>query len=147
MKLHAPIFAILVLTAFGGRASLAIDNPDVPDFVGAFEVQCAQYESKVRTASDTNKITEAYGSYMTFLDRELNKAYEGLLKHVSGDARETLVTSERKWIQYRDSEDAFIIANWNVQNFGTSSAISRSDYRADIVKQRVVTLLHYLKNY
>jgi uncharacterized protein YecT (DUF1311 family) len=126
---------------------LAIDNPDAPDLVGQFNASCSKYESDIRAATSTNAIVSANASYMRFLDRELNAAYAALLKRVSGQAHDRLVTSERKWIQYRDAESGFIDSNWTVQNFGTSSAISRGDYQAQIAKQRVITLLQYLRNY
>ena len=140
--------AMLALcSALSAPAALAIDNPDAPDLLGAFQARCEKYQAEIRKQSDTQKMMVAYANYEKFLDAELNKAYDTLLGHVSRDARDSLVSSQRKWLQYRDAEFSFIDRNWTLATFGTSSAISRGDYRTDIVKQRVVMLLRYLKNY
>jgi uncharacterized protein YecT (DUF1311 family) len=138
---------LLVWVLSPSSPCLAIDNPDAPDSVGAFKARCQEYESKIGAATAGSAITAGYASYLVFLDQELNKAYAALLEHVSGHDRELLATSERKWITYRDAEGAFIDSNWTNASFGTASAISRGGYRADIVKQRVINLLSYLKNY
>jgi uncharacterized protein YecT (DUF1311 family) len=150
MYIRAPLFAFVALWALGlcqSTPCLAIDNPDAPDYVGTFKARCLEYESKLGAATTTAAISAGYASYLAFLDQELNKAYSGLLQHVSGNTRDSLIASERKWVAYRDAEDTFIDGNWTNENFGTSSALSRGDYRASIVKQRVIQLLSYLKNY
>ena len=61
--------------------------------------------------------------------------------------RVKLSPEQGRWLQFRDAESQFIGANWTPQNFGSSSLLSRADYRATLVKQRVLTLLAYLQNY
>jgi GH24 family phage-related lysozyme (muramidase) len=41
----------------------------------------------------------------------------------------------------------FIGTNWRTENFGSSAVISRGAYRTTLIKDRVILLLHYLKNY
>lgn len=132
------------------RASLcvAIDNPDAPDLVTAFESRNEKFELLIREqAQNQAEIINAYAQYVDFLDQELNHAYAALIKQLNETNKQSLLRSQRLWIQFRDAEYGFIDNNWTVANFGSSSAISRSAYRATIIKNRVLELLHYLKNY
>ena len=126
----------------------AIDNPDAPDLVAEFQARCSKFESKLREQTgSTREIIVAYAEYEKFLDQELNRAYTALVSRVAAESRPKLVQSQRRWMQYRDAEFLFIAANWTVETFGSSSAISRGGYRTTIIKDRTVTLLHYLKTY
>lgn len=131
-----------------GSLCVAIDNPDAPDLVAAFESRNEKFELVIREqAQNQAEIINAYAKYSDFLDQELNQAYTALNKHLNDTNKQALQRSQRLWIQFRDAEYGFIDNNWTVANFGSSSAISRSAYRTTIVKNRVVELLHYLKNY
>jgi uncharacterized protein YecT (DUF1311 family) len=131
-----------------GAPCFAIDNPDAPDYIREFEARSGKFDEKLREQGrNTRDTTEAYAEYERFLEHELNRAYAALVKSVAAEPRKRLVQSQRRWIQYRDAEFSFIGENWTVERFGTSSAISRGAYRATIIKDRTVTLLHYLKNY
>ena len=68
-------------------------------------------------------------------------------EQLRGDNRQALTFSQRQWGLFRDAESDFIGGNWSPKNFGSSSALSRADYRATLVRQRVVMLLAYLQNY
>ena len=126
----------------------AIDNPDVPDFVAEFEARSSRFEASLREqAGGTRETILAYAEYEKFLDQELNRAYTALTRRVAAEVRPKLVQSQRRWMQYRDAEFLFIAANWTVEMFGSSSAISRGGYRTTIIKDRTVTLLQYLKTY
>lgn len=126
----------------------AIDNPDVPDLVADFESRSKKYELVVeKQAQNQEEILKAYVQYGDFLDQELNQAYTALSKQLNANSKQSLLRSQRLWIQFRDAEYNFIDNNWTLDNFGSSSAISRSAYQTAIIKNRVVELLHYLKNY
>ena len=126
----------------------AIDNPDAPDRVAAFAARCrpfeARFEEGARTTAD---IGAAYAAYERFLDHELNRAYADLRARLDGAARDALARSQRRWLQYRDAEFAFIARNWTRRNFGSSAAVSGAGYRSALVKARVLALLQYLQNY
>jgi len=140
------LFALLFVSQ--APLSLAIDNPDVPDFVAEFEARSSRFEARLREqAGGTRETILAYAEYEKFLDQELNRAYTALAKRVAAETRPKLAQSQRRWMEYRDAEFLFIAANWTVETFGTSSAISRGGYRTKIIKDRTVTLLHYLKTY
>lgn len=126
----------------------AIDNPDAPDYLGAFQKEAQFYEQQIDD-SDSNgrELAEARGRYLKFLDDELNKTYQLLQGKLSEPSKQALLNSQRAWLKFRDSETTFIDTNWTPQNFGSSSALSRHGYRAALTRHRVEQLLAYLKNY
>ena len=145
---RAIILPILMWVAVHGPLCFAIDNPDGPDIVSEFQARCEQYELNIQEQGGKTRDTNlAFSRYEKFLDLELNHAYLGLLQRTSGAPKQNLVQSQRRWLQFRDAEFLFISSNWNVDNFGTSSAVSRGAYRASVIKDRVLAVLHYLKNY
>lgn len=126
----------------------AIDNPDSPDYLDAFHVREEPYKKAVEDPEgDGRSLAEARGRYLKFLDEELNGAYGRLKQALPEPSREQLTLSQRSWVKFRDTEAAFIDSNWSPQNFGSSSSISRVDYRATIVRDRIEQLLMYLKNH
>lgn len=126
----------------------AIDNPDAPDLIGEFETREQDFLKKINNPNNgTRDYLIAYDDYLKFLDDELNKAYQ-LIKSKLPEARQgELKNAQRNWIKFRDAEFELINNNWTRQNFGSSSGISRGSYRSTIVKNRVLQLLHYAKNY
>ena len=131
-----------------GSLCIAIDNPDAPDFVSEFQARCEKFEILInKQTQNEREVILAYKRYEQFLNQELNQAYLALTKKMGEAPRQNMVQSQRRWLQYRDAEFIFITSNWTVENFGTSSALSRGTYRTAIIKDRVVGLLHYLKNY
>lgn len=126
----------------------AIDNPDAPDYVGDFLNRAQPYERDIQqTEHTTQSYIAAYAAYEKFLDGELNSAYRQLMLHLPNDAQQALKKSQFAWLHYRDQEFEFIRHNWTTEQFGSSAVISRGDYRAKIIKDRVVILLRYLGNY
>jgi uncharacterized protein YecT (DUF1311 family) len=127
---------------------LAIDNPDARDHVSDFLTHAQAYESAIQREAQTTKgYASAYAAYETFLDEELNKAYHLLMDNLQVDAQQTLRISQKMWLKFRDTEFKFITLNFAQENFGSSSVISRGGYRTTIIKNRVILLLDYLKNY
>jgi uncharacterized protein YecT (DUF1311 family) len=138
---------LFLLTLYALDAS-GIDNPDAPDFVKQFLGQANVYEEKlIQGTYSTLEYQNNYRKYEKFLDKELNKAYRLLIEHLDRASQEALKKSQRKWLSYRDAEFDFITSNWNKSNFGSSSVLSRGNYRTALIKQRVVSLYQYLKNY
>lgn len=126
----------------------AIDNPDAPNYVGAFKVHSEPYLQAInKPDNSTRAILKAYNSYQKFLDKELNTAYTKLMAKLSEERKGELKKSQRNWIKFRDAEFDFINHNWTRATFGSSFAISRGAYRCSIIEQRVIQLFHYLKNY
>ena len=124
----------------------ALDNPDAPDYVGDFLQRAQIHEQNIQhEAQTTQDYVVAYAAYEKFLDQELNAVYTQLLAQLDDKAQQNLRESQRKWLAHRNAEFSFIAQNWTPENFGSSSAISRGDYSAKLIKDRVVTLLHYLR--
>jgi uncharacterized protein YecT (DUF1311 family) len=127
---------------------LAIDNPDAPDYVAEFRARSKAHESAInQEARTTQDFVSAYAAYECFLDEELNSAYRSLMDRLDEKALQRLIQSQKNWLKYRDTEFEFIGTNWRTENFGSSAVISRGAYRTTLIKDRVILLLHYLKNY
>jgi uncharacterized protein YecT (DUF1311 family) len=126
----------------------ALDNPDGPDRIAEFEAKSKSFENNIqKKAQNEHEIALAYTEYEKFLDGELNRIYVALMQQLNEPSKQKLLASQRRWLQYRDAEFLFISTNWTVENFGSSSTISRSGFRTIILRDRIVGLLHYLQNY
>ena len=125
----------------------AIDNPDAPDLVAAFQSRAQPFEARLSEAAGGPGLPPAARANAAFLEAELDQAYQQLLRQLGKPARATLLLSQRQWLRFRDAEGVFIDGNWVAQDFGSSAALSRADYRAGLVKQRVLSLLAYRQNY
>ncbi|NOY73433.1 MAG: DUF1311 domain-containing protein [Gammaproteobacteria bacterium] len=135
-------FSLLINPVF------AIDNPDAPDLIGEFEAREQIFLKEInnpRHGSRNDLI--AYDHYQQFLDDELNKAYRFVKSRLSTERQQELINSQRNWIKFRDAEFELIKNTWTRQNFGRSAGISRGSYRSTVIKNRVLQLLHYAKNY
>ncbi len=140
--LVAVVGVLLALPAF------AVDNPNDPDYVADFEKRAQPYEARIsESAGTTGEVIAAYADYDRFLEAELNQSYQALTKKLGPVQKRQLVQSQNKWLAFRAAEIAFIDGNWTVAQFGTSSHLSRGDYRSTITKDRILALLNYLKNY
>ena len=136
-----------VVLALGLGPAWAIDNPDAPDWTAAFTARAQPLEERWSAEAGGPGGGAAAQAYARFLDAELNQAYQALLQQLQGESRRALVQSQRQWLAFRAAETRFIHGNFTPQNFGSSSALTRADTSASLVKQRVLTLLAYLQNY
>lgn len=128
--------------------AIAIDNPDAPDYIGEFNARSKSYIDAINNPNNGNRdYLIAYDNYANFLDAELNHAFKVLENKLGKSQKEELKLAQRQWIKFRDAEFKFINDNWTKENFGSSSGISRGTYRCTIIKDRVMQLLYYLKNY
>jgi len=126
----------------------AIDNPEAPDLIGEFEKREIIYLKDIdNPKNSTRDFLVAYDNYLTFLDEELNKASEKLNSKLPEARKSELITAQQHWIKYRDAEFELIKNTWTRKDFGSSAGVSRGDYRTSIVKNRVIQLLHYTKNF
>ena len=135
--------AALALILFS-NPSFAVDNPDAPDLVAQFETREKPFIAAIEKPSNTTAdYSVAYANYLKFLDKELNTIYKTLRTKIPEEKQKQLKTSQINWIKYRDLEFTFIDNTWTHKNFGTSSAISRGQYKAGVVRSRVVQLMGY----
>ncbi|MBA1145935.1 DUF1311 domain-containing protein [Ectothiorhodospiraceae bacterium WFHF3C12] len=143
----ARVLAWLILALISGCA-FALDNPDAPDRIAAFEAREEPYLESIRSRADTTEAyRNAYAEYAAFLDAELNRAYGSLMEQLEEADRARLRAAQRAWIRFRDAEFELIDRHWRRARYGSSAVISRGDYRSAILRDRVITLLRYLRNY
>lgn len=86
---------------------------------------------------DTNNVSEA-NECLGVADAELNQAYQKLIKGVSGEERQKLITAEKAWIKYRDTNCAF-----RTHNFPLSTSMGRQFYsvcQTRLTKERTMEL-------
>ncbi len=127
---------------------LAIDNPDAPDLIGGFEEREQIFLKEINNPRNGSKdYLIVYDNYQNFLDDEMNKAYHFVKSKLSEERQQELIHSQCNWIKFRDAEFEFIENTWTRQEFGSSANMSRGSYRCTIIRNRVLQLLHYAKNY
>ncbi|AQT61305.1 lysozyme inhibitor LprI family protein [Cellvibrio sp. PSBB023] len=148
-KLHYSWLSIAALTlVLFSNLTFAIDNPDAPDLLAEFELREKPFLAAIQKPTNTTTdFSIAYANYQDFLDKELNRVYKTLRKNLPVDTQKQLKTSQVSWLKYRDLEFVFIDSTWNNIDFGSSSAISRGEYRASLLRNRVVQLMHYAKSF
>ena len=148
-KLRSSWLGIAALTVvLFSNLTFAIDNPDAPDLVAEFETREKALVTVIEKPGNTTAdYSVAYANYLKFLDKELNTAYRNLRIKLPVDKQKKLKVSQLSWIKYRDLEFAFIDNTWTNKDFGTSSGISRGQYKAGVVRNRVVQLMHYAKTF
>lgn len=141
-------YSAMLFAALTAMPSLAIDNPDAPDHIGEFRKHIQEHEVVIHQRTKTTQdALKAYADYERFLDNELNQVYKALSINLGVEQTAKLKQSQRDWLKYRDSEFDFISENWTNNNFGSSSVLSRGGYRTALIRDRIILLMNYLKNY
>ena len=139
---------ILIITSLFVHSVYAIDNPESSDLTGQFKEREKPFLSAIeKPTNGTRDTIRAYHEYKIFLDKELNKVYTLVLSKLSSKHQNELQISQRHWLKFRDAEFEFINNNWNRSSFGSSFAISRGAYSSTVIKNRLMQLFHYAKNY
>ncbi|MGF1836831.1 lysozyme inhibitor LprI family protein [Photobacterium sanguinicancri] len=141
------IYIIAFKLIFSSTLVFALDNPDSPDLLSELELNSKKYLDSIDRADGYRTSIIAYDDYQEFLDKELNKAYEILMKSLSKNEAKMLERSQNSWLKHRELEFEFINKNWTRENFGTSSSLSRGGYKCSVLKSRLIQLLNYNKNY
>jgi len=137
---------VLLATLIGGAC--ALDNPDAPDLIAEFQQREQVYLAAIdNPKNSTRDFLIAYDDYLLFLDKELHKASEVMMLTLPEARKLELMASQQNWIKYRDTEFKLIENTWTRTDFGSSSGISRGDFRTSIVKDRIMQLLHYAKSF
>lgn len=139
--------ACLGAAMLASTAAMAVDNPDAPDRLAAFEQRIQPLEAAVANQNTTADMLRASSAYAKQLDVELNQTYRELMAKVGANGAQKLRASQRNWLAFITTEAAFIDGTWNAKDFGSASALSRSEYRNRVTKARIVQLLDYLRSY
>lgn len=141
-------YLLLLLPLIFSNNAWAIDNPDAPDYVAEFEARMSPLQAVIQEkASTTVDISEGYKALEEALDKELNTAYRKLMQKLPESSKESLRSSQKQWLKFREAEFSFLSGNFNQADFGSSYVISIGGYRTSIIESRVKELLWYLKNY
>ena len=140
-SLRTLVFLTIALTSFGCQA---IDNPDTPDYLEQFRSSASSYEQAIYdTARTSAEIMEAYREYVGFLEEELATATSAVEAELSGSERGVFDKARNAWDAYLAAEKTFVSTVWTAQNSGSSSAVSRLAFYADVLKSRVELLQKY----
>ena len=139
--------ACLGAAMLASTAAMAVDNPDAPDRLAAFEQRIQPLEAAVANQNTTADMLRASSAYAKQLDVELNQTYRELMAKVGATGAQKLRASQRNWLAFMTTEAAFIDGTCNAKDFGSTSALSRSEYRNRVTKARIVQLLDYLRSY
>ena len=139
---------LLIISGMIMNPACAIDNPDSPDLIAEFGSREQPYLININNPDNGSRdILLAHDSYLNFLDSELNNAYKLIKTKLPTERQQELKNSQVNWIKFREAEFELIKNNWTTQNFGSSASISRGNYRSTVIRNRVLQLLHYAKNY
>lgn len=139
---------LMTVTLTFSNDANAVDNPDSPDLISAFEVK--EKPLLIAAENPQNGYREnliAYTNYLDFLDKELNSIYQMLREKLPSDRQQNLKDSQISWLKYRDLEFEFIENNWEKGDFGISSSVTRGQFKANIVRNRVLVLMNYTRAY
>lgn len=139
--------ACLGVAVFASTAAMAVDNPDAPDRLAGFEQRIQPLEAAIGNQNTTADMLRASSAYAKQLDVELNHTYRELMAKLGAPAAQKLRAAQRSWLSFMTTEAVFIDGTWNAQDFGSASALSRSEYRNRLTKARIVQLLDYLRSY
>ncbi len=127
------------------RPAFAIDNPDTVDYIAQFTNKSQVYLNKIDDVTGYRATLIAYDDYYEFLNVELEDNYQMLLEQLPKEQRKSLELSQKKWRVFQKNEAEFIQNQWAKVNYGSASSISRGSYKCEIVKARLIQILHYRK--
>lgn len=139
-------YLVLVLLLVCGTAG-AVDNPDAPDYLGAFHHRMQTYQQRIDRAQTTADMSQASVAEAKALDQELNTAYQKLMHRLSPAQQSALRASQRRWLKYRDAEFAFLNKTFTRQSHGTSSVLTVGHARNALVYERAEELWGYLQEF
>lgn len=91
----------------------------------------------------TKGMTECLNQAAQKWEIELNKVYQKLLGSLSKDAKEKLITAQRKWVEFRDREIQF--SNQYYHDLGGTMWIPvKAEKILSLTKNRTLELENYL---
>ena len=138
--LHAALGGVLAAAL---AAAVAIDNPEAPDRVAAFAQRALAFEQALAATGGGNAAAEAGRAYAQFLDVDVDRAYRALLGRQQPPERGALVVAQRRGLQFRDAEQAFIGPHWTRARVGSSASLSAADDCSALLRARVLQWLRY----
>ena len=134
LRARTPALVFAALVCF--HAAHAQDTKDPID--KALDA-CLAGPSGNNTAGQLNCAQKATTSW----DRELNTAYQKLMKSLDPTSQALLRNSQRQWLAFRDAEKKFDAGPWSAKG-GTMAGVNIAMINTDIVRSRVLALRNYL---
>jgi uncharacterized protein YecT (DUF1311 family) len=95
------------------------------------------------TAGQISCVTSARDSW----DKELNKSYISLSQKLTKTGKKELIEAQRNWIKFRDSEIRLIEKYYFDVKTGTLFYLIAENKKLEIVKERVLQLEEYDKQF
>lgn len=138
---------LLLLALAGALPCHALDSPETPDYVARFESRLQPFTDSFGQQSGAADLAREGNNLLDFLDKEMQAAYAALLRKLEPAEKRSLQAAQKAWLNHYRREKAFIETNWTRDNFGSSYMLSRFSYLSRLKKDRIRTLLSYLKNY
>ena len=114
-------------------------------YIAQFTNKSQVYLNKIDDVTGYRAILIAYDDYYEFLNVELEDNFQMLLEQLPEEQRKSFELSQKKWRFFQKNEAEFIQNQWAKVNYGSASSISRGSYKCEIVKARLIQILHYRK--
>jgi uncharacterized protein YecT (DUF1311 family) len=138
--------ALALCLALSSSPGWSIDNPERPDELAIFVQRDEAAQAAVLTAETTSASLAAGRRYQVFLESELSGALRRLSAELSPEEQRRLVAAHRRWLKFREQENHFIDLAWSPSAFGSSAGLSRQAHRAALTRDRIRSLLAYMKD-
>jgi uncharacterized protein YecT (DUF1311 family) len=90
----------------------------------------------------TRGMREAINQAEAMWDKEMNRAYQQLMRTLPGAQKLALQQSQRNWLKFRDAERE-TIASIVLSQEGTMHQLTAADKSLTLVRQRTLQLLNY----
>ena len=114
-----------------------------------FSVDTFRIEEKSRLAQEmdysTVGIQQSIGEMTDAYDKLMNKYYNLLLNLLKGEDKQTLVTAQRTWLNFRKAESGLIntMSKEKYSGGGTAQGLVAGSRYADLLKTRTTQLFEY----
>ncbi|MBD1558172.1 hypothetical protein HC752_14635 [Vibrio sp. S9_S30] len=121
----------------------ALDNPDNTNKAAELASNSAVYLNKITNATGYRSTLLAYTEYHEFLSDEIKSTYVDIAKKLTEKERDAFKASHTAWESFLHSQFAFIEEVWSKDNFGSASAIDRGQFKAKLLRDRLLELQYY----
>lgn len=138
MKLSTALFSLSLIFAAASPAWSASPEED-KDPVHIELDKCLATPEGQTTAGMVDCTHKAYLVY----DKQLNEVYKKALAGVDSESAEKIRESQRKWIAWRDAQNAADNAPWRADR-GSLASLDIESFNVDIIRSRVKQLQYYV---
>ncbi|CCN73093.1 hypothetical protein [Vibrio nigripulchritudo] len=136
---------LIAITLFVSFSVVAIDNPDKPEPVSQIDALSAPFIDKIEQVSGYRDTLLAYTDYHEFLSLQIKDTVSSLMSQLTETEKDSFKAGHEAWEKYIESQYEFIEQVWSKENFGTASAIDRGEFKARLLREKLIAL-HYYQN-